>query len=85
MNHDPNQQDWGSATPEHWSLKAAPIITSQNKSVYLTGVWMLGFVSVFSLIGIVWLSLIGREIPQALVALGAVAIGVLGSLFTHSK
>ena len=79
-------QDWGSSsTPAHWSLKAGPNINSQNRSVYLTVVWMLGAVSIISLAGIIGLSYIGKEIPQAIIALGSVAIGALGSLFTHSK
>ncbi len=86
MTNNSNQQDWGSSsTPTHWSLKAGPIINSQNRSVYLTVVWMLGTVSIISLAGIIGLSFIGKEIPQALIALGSVAIGALGSLFTHTK
>jgi hypothetical protein len=85
MINDINQQDWGSSTPTHWSLKMGPIINNQNKSVYLTVVWMLGTVTIISLAGIIGLSYIGKEIPQALIALGSVAVGALGSLFTHSK
>lgn len=31
------------------------------------------------------LSFLSHEVPQALIALGSVAVGALGSLFTHSK
>ena len=87
MMHDiHNQQDWGSlSTPTHWSLKAGPVITNQNRSVYLTVVWMLGIVSILSLVGIIGLSFMAQDIPQALIALGSVAVGALGSLFTHTK
>lgn len=86
MMNNNNQQDWGSgSTPTHWSLKMGPIINNQNRSVYLTVVWMLGAVTIISLVGIIALSCLGKEIPQALIALGSVAVGALGSLFTHSK
>jgi hypothetical protein len=87
MNDNNQQQDWGSPfdTPAHWSLKMGPIINSQNKGVYLTVVWMLGTITIISLAGIIALSFLGKEIPQALIALGSVAVGALGSLFTHSK
>lgn len=45
---------------------------------------MLGSVSVLSLVGIIGLSYLGKEIPQALIALGSVAIGALGGLL-HTK
>jgi hypothetical protein len=85
--NEKNQQDWGSPfdTPTHWSLKMGPIINNQNRSVYLSVVWMLGAITIISLVGIIGLSVIGKEIPQALIALGSVAVGALGSLFTHSK
>ena len=89
MNKNENLQqeiDWGSTTtPTHWSLKAAPIINAQNRSVYLTVVWMLGAVSIISMTGIISLAYIEKEIPQALIAIGSVAVGAMGSLFTHSK
>lgn len=81
-----NQQDWGlSSIPTNWSLKMGPIINNQNKGVYLTVVWMLGTITIISLVGIIGLSVMGKEIPQVLIALGSVAVGALGSLFTHSK
>jgi hypothetical protein len=40
---------------------------------------------VLSLIGIIGVSFFAMEVPQALIALGSVAVGALGSLFTHSK
>jgi hypothetical protein len=64
-------------------LKTGPVITEQNRSVYLTVVWMLGVITVLSLLGIIVLSYLSKDIPQALIALGSVAVGALGSLFTH--
>ena len=86
MNNNDNNKsiDWGTpSSPAHWSLKAGPIINEQNKGVYLGATWMLGGISIVSLIGIIGLAAYGKEIPQALVALGSVSIGALGSLFTH--
>ncbi|GEM_PF-6123794 len=80
------QQDWSAvspASPAHWQVKAGPIITHENKSVYLTVVWMLGIIVLVSLGGLIWLSYLDKQIPQALIALGSVAVGALGSLFTH--
>lgn len=79
-----NDLDWSkSPPPAHWQLKTGPVITEQNRSVYLTVVWMLGMITVLSLSGIIILSYLSKDIPQALIALGSVAVGALGSLFTH--
>ncbi|MBP9726694.1 MAG: hypothetical protein KBD83_04440 [Gammaproteobacteria bacterium] len=86
MNESRQQQDWGSeSTPAHWSLKTGPIINEQNKGVYLAVVWILGLIALLALVGVIGLSYLGTDIPQALIALGSVAVGALGSLFTHSK
>ena len=83
MNNE-NIQDWGTpSTPSHWSLKAGPVINEQNKGVYLSVAWFLGSISMISLAGIIILAWYGKDIPQALIALGSVAVGALGSLFTH--
>lgn len=82
--HENQTEDWGThSSPAHWSLKAGPIINEQNKGVYLSVVRMLGSISLISLGGIIGLAFLGKEIPQALIALGSVAVGALGSLFTH--
>jgi hypothetical protein len=86
MKMTTEQQDWSPVpSPTHWSLKTGPIINEQNRIVYLTVVWMLGLVVLVSLSGLIWLSYLDKQIPQALIALGSVAVGALGSLFTHSK
>lgn len=84
-NNDTNKPiDWGTpSSPTHWTAKSGPIINEQNKGVYLGVTWMLGGVSMISLLGIIGLAACGKEIPQALVALGSAAVGALGSLFTH--
>lgn len=83
-NEESRSVDWGTpSSPAYWSLKAGPIINEQNKGVYLGVVLMLGSISLISLIGIISLAFYDKEIPQALIALGSVAVGALGSLFTH--
>lgn len=86
MTDNHNQaDDWGSAqVGQHFQPRALHI-TKENKIIYLTVVWMLGVTVLFSMAGIIWLSFLAREVPQALIALGSVAVGALGSLFTHSK
>lgn len=86
MTDNHNQpDDWGSAqVGQHFQPRALHI-TKENKIIYLTVVWMLGITVLFSMAGIIGLSFLAREVPQALIALGSVAVGALGSLFTHSK
>lgn len=77
--------DWGSANNRQSFQPKTLHITKENKSIYLTVVWMLGLTVFFSMGGIVGLSFLSKDVPQALIALGSVAVGALGSLFTHSK
>lgn len=83
-NHN-QPDDWGSAQVGQQFQPRALHITKENKIIYLTVVWMLGITVFVSMIGIIGLSFLTREVPQALIALGSVAVGALGSLFTHSK
>lgn len=77
--------EWGS-TQNGQPFQAKTLhITKDNKSVYLTVVWMLGITLLLSMSGIIALAFLSKEVPQALIALGSVAVGALGSLFTHSK
>ena len=77
--------DWGSASAHQKFQSRTLHITKENKSIYLTVVWMLGITVFLSMVGIIGLSFLERDVPQALIALGSVAVGALGSLFTHSK
>lgn len=86
MTDNPNQpDDWGNAQVEQHFQPRALHITKENKIIYLSVVWILGITVLFSMVGIIGLSFLAREVPQALIALGSVAVGALGSLFTHSK
>lgn len=82
-NH--TSDNWGSANARENFQPRTLHITKENKSVYLTVVWMLGITVFISMVGIIGLSFLSHEVPQALIALGSVAVGALGSLFTHSK
>lgn len=82
-HHAPD--DWGSANERQNFQPRTLHITKENKSVYLTVIWMLGSTALLSLLGIIALSVLSKDVPQALIALGSVAVGALGSLFTHSK
>jgi hypothetical protein len=80
-----NPDDWGSANARQNFPTRTLHITKENKSIYLTVVWMLGITVFTSMAGIIGLSFLKIDVPQALIALGSVAVGALGSLFTHSK
>lgn len=83
INNTPD--DWGSANNRQNFQPKTLHITKENKSIYLTVVWMLGITVLTSMAGIIGLSFLKIDVPQALIALGSVAVGALGSLFTHSK
>lgn len=83
MMNDENK--WDVSKPRPWEVKTGGLINSENKIVYLTVVWMLGIITIISLIGMIGLCYFGKEIPQAFIALSAAAVAALGSLFTHSK
>jgi hypothetical protein len=83
INNAPD--DWGSANNRQSFQPKTLHITKENKSIYLTVVWMLGLTIFISMAGIIGLSFLKLDVPQALIALGSVAVGALGSLFTHSK
>lgn len=83
MTNSNDVQDWNSASPTHWSVHTGPVITHVNRSVYITVSLILGLIVVISLCGMIWLSYLGKNVPEAVIALGSVAVGALGSLFTH--
>jgi hypothetical protein len=76
--------DWGSV-PNHYPQPRTLYVTKENKSIYLIVALALAATIVLSVIGIIVLGLYGKEIPSALIALGSVAVGALGSVFTHNK
>lgn len=83
INNYPLNDRWGKREPGDSSQILH--ITKENKIIYLAVVWFLGTIVLMSIAGIITLTFFVREVPQALIALGSVAVGVLGSLFTNSK
>lgn len=85
MSDNTQPNDWGVAQSSSNFQPRVLYITKENKIIYLTVIWMLGATILLSLVGIICLSFLAKDVPQALIALGSVAVGALGSLFTHSK
>jgi putative Ca2+/H+ antiporter (TMEM165/GDT1 family) len=80
-----SSDDWGSSTPSQIWQPRTLHITKENKSIYLIVAGSLAATTLTSVIGIIVLTLFSKEVPGALIALGSVAVGALGSLFTHNK
>jgi hypothetical protein len=83
--HNNAPDDWGSAHIERNYQPKTLYVTKENKSIYLTAVWIRGLTILFSMTGIIGIAYLSKDIPQALITLGSIAVGALGSLFTHSK
>lgn len=77
--------NWGNADSDQRYKPTALDITKENKWIYLIGVLALAMVVVASVIGVIYLANNEKEIPQALIALGSVAVGALASLFSNSS
>lgn len=52
--------------------------------IYLVTIVILGLTVLTSIVGAIWLSLVGQEIPDLLVSLGSAAIGALAGLLAPS-
>ena len=52
--------------------------------IYLVTIVILGVTVIGSIVGAIWLSLVGQEIPDLLVSLGSAAIGALAGLLAPS-
>ena len=53
-------------------------------TIYLMTIAILGITVIASLVGAIWLTLAGQEIPDLLVSLGSAAIGALAGLLAPS-
>lgn len=79
------QANWGSSN-YYQSLQTKTLhVTKENRIIYLVVTLALAATTILSVVGIIGLSALGKETPGALIALGSVAVGSLGSLFTHTK
>jgi hypothetical protein len=79
------RDDWRNANARQNFEPRTLCITNENKSISLAIVWVLGITVFISMAGIIGFSLLEHDVPQALIVFGSVAMGGLGSLFTHSK
>lgn len=64
--------------------RVMPPHTKEDVPVYLTVVWLLGVIGVISICGAIALSILGRPIPESVVALGAASVGALAGLLAPS-
>jgi len=82
------QEDWGKVdeeTPKKYYRLNSIGITKENRVFYLLVVIFLGITTIGAVIGSSILAGFGKPIPSALVAIGSVAVGALGGLFSkHS-
>ncbi len=84
-NNSNTIDDWGSSQNSlPWQTRTLHI-TKENRTIYLVVAYALAATTIISMLGIIGLTAFGKEIPGALIALGSVAVGALGSLFTHTK
>lgn len=86
IDKPPHEQDWGSFenVASRWQPRTHPI-NKDNQAVYLSVARMLGCTAIVCAIGSIVLSYLGKDVPNILVAIGSVAAGSLGSLFTHKN
>lgn len=65
--------------------RAMPEHKKEDIPVYLTVVWLLGVIGVISISGAITLAILGKGIPESVVALGAASVGALAGLLAPSK
>lgn len=81
---DSDNKDWGDVKDsKDWQSKLH--VTKENRIIYLIVSGSLALTMGICVLGIILLSFYGKEIPSALVAIGSVTVGALGSVFTHNK
>ena len=67
--------DWGSANNRQSFQRKTLHITKENKSIYLTVVWMLGLTVFFSMGGIVGLSFLSKRCTTSIDCAGVCCCG----------
>jgi cytochrome c biogenesis protein CcdA len=87
--NDPNSEFWdrGRSSPDDKEpVQFSPIkLDENNKAFYMRLLCILGLTVIFTVLGSIVLACQEKNIPNALVAIGSVAVGALGSLFTHNR
>lgn len=64
--------------------RGLPEHTKEDVPVYMTGVIFLGIVACLSIGGAIALAILGKQIPESLVALGSASVGALAGLLAPS-
>jgi hypothetical protein len=85
-NHDEKNVDWGKSDGgEKYRAQPSLVITQENKLIYVIGIISLSIAVLGTISCIFWLALSEKDIPQALIAIGSIAVAGLCSLFTQNK
>lgn len=81
-------QDWGIVDEEIYKKYSSGFkgieLTKENKWFYLLVVVSLGLTTISTVMGTIILACYGKTIPNALVAIGSVAVGALGGIFSKN-
>ncbi len=79
----PQQEDWGDSPGAK---------EPEQRSAYHNDIWFwritvvaLAAIVLIALVGDLWLASLGKEIPQAVLALGATAVGALGGVVAGQR
>ena len=64
--------------------RVMPTHEKEDIPVYLTVVWLLGTIGVISVCGAIALAILGKPIPDSVVALGSASVGALAGLLAPS-
>lgn len=78
-----SEEDWGNSSDAiNKNFKTTVQLNEHNKSFYCTVAWFLGLTTLAIVGGAIGLASYGIELPSALIAIGGVAVGALGNLFS---
>jgi len=64
--------------------KAMPTHEAADIPIYKTVVWMIGIIGILAIGGIITLAVMGKTIPESIVALSSVAVGALAGVLAPS-
>ena len=76
--------DWESADTPSDLLKLEPAYVS-DRTFYRVVAWSLALVAVAAMIGSVFIAMMGKDVPQSVVALGSTAVGALAGVLASNR
>ena len=92
---EPKEFDWGKAADlpdkvvgvaeQEVMVSRAPDAYRSDQRFYRIIAWSLGAAVVLSVLGAVFLSFKGKEVPQVLIALGSASIGAIAGVLAGGK